>query len=70
MQYSYLELAATHHEERARRLDRHLDTRRALREPTIGPVVPANRLHEGSWLRLLDRIRPGRHLPPHAHAQG
>ena len=41
MQYSYLELAATRHEERARRLDQRLNAERALRKPVIEPVVPA-----------------------------
>ncbi len=66
MQYSHLQLAATRHEERARRLDRRVDTERALREPAIEPVVPANRVHDRHWLRLLDRIRPEHDLTPYA----
>jgi hypothetical protein len=66
MQYSYLELATTRDNERVRRLDRRLDTERALREPVIEPVVPARQVHDGLWLRLLDRIRPEHSLTTYA----
>jgi len=66
MSYSYLELAATRDEERARRLDRRLDTEWTLREPAIEPVAPANPARDRLWLRLLDRIRPEHSLTPYA----
>jgi len=66
MQSSYLELAASRDEERAPLWDQRLDTERALREPAIEPVVPANPVHDPLWLRLLDRIRPGHSLTPYA----
>ena len=66
MQDSYLDLAASRDEERARRLDARLDTERALREPVIEPIVPARQVHDRLWLRLLDRIRPGHSLTPYA----
>jgi hypothetical protein len=66
MQYSYLELAATRDEERARRLGFCLNTQRALREPLIEPVMPARKVHDPFWLRLLDRIRPEHSLTPYA----
>jgi hypothetical protein len=66
MQYSYLELAATRDNERARRLNQRLDAERALRDPTTEPVVPASEVHDRLWLRLLDRIRPEHGLTTYA----
>jgi len=66
MQYSYLQLAATRDEERARRMNMHLETERQLHAPVVEPVVPARPVHDRQWLRLLDRIRPQHDLTPYA----
>jgi hypothetical protein len=66
MQYSYLEMATVRDNERARRLNQRLDNERALRDPTIEPVVPASQVHDRLWLRLLDRIRPEHSLTAYA----